>query len=145
MGTRVSTLLDAYALVALLGAEPAGVEVERLLRAGDCAMTTINLAEAGDVLERLHNVPQAESRARIDPLIGSALDLVELDAGTAWLAAELRSRHYHRTLRPVSIADCVLVASAKRRGGAIATADRPLIDVARDEDVRVTPLSRTAA
>src|SRR5262245_14701639 len=43
---RPLTLLDAYAVVALLVAEPAGAEVKELLRAGGCRVVVVNLAEA---------------------------------------------------------------------------------------------------
>ncbi len=41
-------LLDAYALVALLRGEAAGDEVEKLVRAGDCAATLVNVSECVD-------------------------------------------------------------------------------------------------
>jgi len=40
------SLLDAYALIALLGDEPAADKVEELLRRGDCSASVVNLAEA---------------------------------------------------------------------------------------------------
>ncbi len=38
-------------------------------------------------------------------------------------AARLRSRHYHRTTRPLSMADCVALATAITSGSALATSD----------------------
>jgi predicted nucleic acid-binding protein len=47
-----ATLIDASALIALLGAEPAADQVREILSRG-AAMTTLNLAEVVDRLKRL--------------------------------------------------------------------------------------------
>jgi hypothetical protein len=54
-------------------------------------------------------------------------------------ARSLRARHYHRTKRPVSLADCSLIACAGT-GDSIATLDAVLIEMARDEDIAVVDL-----
>ena len=53
--------------------------------------------------------------------------------------AQLRSRHYDRSQRAVSIADCILVAHA-RVGDSVATADPGVAGMARDEGVHVIGL-----
>lgn len=133
------TLLDAYALVALLADEPAADNVESLLRADDCGVALFNLAEAIDVTQRVHHLGPDEVRAVVEPLLGGVLALVIPTAGHAWRAAEIRVRHYDRRARALSLADCFLMAAATV-DDQIATADPPLADAARDEDVRVIGL-----
>jgi predicted nucleic acid-binding protein len=132
--------LDAYALVALLADEPAAEEAEKLLRGGDCGAVLVNLAEAVDVSCRVYGLAEAEVRAGLEPLFASgALAAVTPTEPTAWRAARLRVDHYARRTKPVSLADCFLVASAGHRD-AIATADAPVAEVARAEAVEVIAL-----
>jgi predicted nucleic acid-binding protein len=133
----VGTLLDAYALIALLAQEQAEPEVKRLLRRGDVAMPSVNLAEAIDYLERREKIAEEELRPLIEQL---PFEVLPLDEPTAWSAARLRARHYHRRRRPVSLADCVLVASSKA-GDEVATNDPAVLDMARDEGVKVRVLT----
>jgi predicted nucleic acid-binding protein len=132
----VGTVLDAYALVALLADEPAADEVERLLEQGGGKITVINLAEALDVLERRDRIPESVLREALDGLPVRVLPPSESDA---WRAGALRARHYHRRRRPVSIADCFLIAAAEE-GDAVATADVAVLDAAADEHVDVLDL-----
>jgi uncharacterized protein with PIN domain len=137
----VSVLLDAFALIALLREEPAAEEVEAILRKGEAAMPAINLAEALDVLQRLHGV----SRERLDtitaPLLQESIELLAVDERLARRAADIRARRYHRTRAPISLADCVLLAAAQD-SDVLATADQPLIAAAGREGVRVKELMR---
>lgn len=135
----MTRLLDAHALVALVLDEPAAGEVEALIRSGDSAVATLNLAEAVDVATRVKGLPAASVRATLEPLLGDVIAVRALDAGVAWRAAELRSRLYHRSRAPLSLADCVLMASAGP-DDAIATADVPLIGAAQAEGVGVIGL-----
>jgi predicted nucleic acid-binding protein len=137
----VSVLLDAFALVALLAEEPAADEVEALLRRGDAALTAINLAEALDVLQRVQGIARERLETLTGPLVREGLKLLPVDERMARAAADIRARHYHRTRAPVSLADCVLVAAA-RSSDVLATADRPLLRVARAEGVQVRELRR---
>jgi predicted nucleic acid-binding protein len=128
-------------LVALVAEEPAAAEVEQLLRAGDCRVAPANLAEAVDICQRIHGLPLEEIRSALDPLlISEVLQPVPTDADEAWVAAELRARHYDRRTKALSLADCLLLAHATREGEAIATADPPLARAARDEGVDVIGL-----
>ncbi len=137
----MSVLLDAFALIALLREEPAAGEVEAILRRGEAAMPTINLAEALDVLQRLHGVSRERQDAIIAPLLQESVKLLAVDEPMARRAADIRARRYHRTKAPVSLADCVLLAAAKEPD-VLATADAPLIAVAGQEGVRVKQLER---
>lgn len=141
MEKPLSTWLDAYALVALLGGESAGPAVEEILRRGNVRMATLNLAEALDQLERRARLPADEISDRLEPLLAGAVDVVALDARIAWGAASLRARWYHRARAPVSLADCVLLSSAGP-GDAVATADRPVLRIAPELGVEALELPR---
>ncbi|MDQ3722272.1 MAG: PIN domain-containing protein [Actinomycetota bacterium] len=131
-------LLDASALLAHLIGQPQGPAVTALLASGGLGMATVNLAETIDVLSR--RVGRERAYDALAPLVdGSVAHLVALDAPRAWRLGELRARHYHRTRRPVSLADCALLACADP-GDSVATLDRVVIAMARDEEVEVVDL-----
>jgi predicted nucleic acid-binding protein len=139
------TLLDAYAVVALIADEPAADEVERLLRAGNCQVVVANLAEAIDISQRIHAMPLLEVRTILEPIfLQGALKAIVSERADAWHAAELRGKHYHRRERPLSLADCFLIAAALEHGEAVATADPTLADAARSEGVEVIGLPDTS-
>lgn len=132
-------LIDASALIALLGREPAAEEVRELLRSGRAAMTTLNLAEAVDRLQRRYGIKPDESRPVIEGLLHQSLALLPLDERVAWRSGELRAKHYHRTRCPLSLADSVVIASVPV-GGCIATSDSHLLSVATKESLSVIVL-----
>lgn len=134
----MGAVLDAYALVALLGDEPAAGQVEHLLQSGAAKVTSINFAEALDVLQRRDGIPEEVLREALD---GLPVQLLPASENDAWKAASLRALHYHRRHRPVSIADCFLVAAAGR-ADQVATADGAVLAMARDEGVDVLELRR---
>lgn len=140
----MTVLLDAFALIALLAEEPAADEVEAILRRGAAATPTINLAEALDVLQRTQGVSRERLDAVLTPLLHESIALMPVDERMAQRAADIRARRYHRTRAPISLADCVLLAAAES-SEALATADAPLVAVARLESVRVIELPRPAA
>lgn len=135
------TLLDAYALIAFLVGGPAASQVRGLLREGGAAVATANLAEALDVSQRVYGLPIERAMAVLDPLFGGPLTTLplDLDLDVARRAAEIRSAHYHRSSRPISLADAILVASAGANGR-IATADPDVLAVARAEGLDTVPL-----
>lgn len=133
------TLLDAYALIALLLDEPAAAEVETLVRRRDAAATTTNLIEALDVSHRVRGLPIERARATLEPLLEGAIAVIPLDRAFAERAAELRVRHYHRTSCPISLADSVLLASAGPHDR-IATADPDVLRVAAAEGLETVAL-----
>lgn len=139
------TLLDAYALVALTVDEPAAGEVETLLRKGHARVVVTNLAEAIDVSQRVHGLTADDVRTVLEPLVlTEALTVVASQEPDAWLAAQLRARHYERRTRALSLADCFLLVHALADESPIATADPPLADAARSEGVRVIALPDSA-
>jgi PIN domain nuclease of toxin-antitoxin system len=132
------TLIDASALIALLGAEPAAGEVQEILRSG-ATMTTLNLAEAIDRLKRRYDIEIEQTRPVIEGLLSKSLELLPLGAAQAWRAGEIRAAHYHRSRCPISLADAVLVASTPA-GGRIASSDGLLLRVAASEGIPTAAL-----
>jgi predicted nucleic acid-binding protein len=128
------TLLDAYALVAFMVGGPATPQVRAILREGDAAVASANLAETLDVSQRLYGLAIARAMEILEPLLEGPLTLVALDLEIARRAAEIRAGHYHRSTRPLSLADAVLIASAGP-GDRIATADTHVLAVAREEEI----------
>jgi predicted nucleic acid-binding protein len=136
--SSAGTLIDASALIALLGGEPAAGEVQEMLNRG-AAMTTLNLAEAIDRLKRRYDLEIERTRPVIEGLLAKSLTLLPLEPLQAWRAGEVRAAHYHRSHCPISLADAVLVASAPV-GGRIASSDGPLLAVAASEGIATAVL-----
>lgn len=137
-------LLDAYALVAFLGEEPAAAEVEELLRHNACAISTVNLAEAIDISIRVHGVAVEELRQVIGTLVATdRLAQIAPDDSVAWRAAGLRGTYYKKRTCELSLADCFLLASAGPEDS-IATADPPVTAAARNEGLTVIGLPDSA-
>ncbi len=132
------TLLDAYALIAFMVGGPATPQVRAILREGNAAVASANLAETLDVSQRLYRLPIARAMEILEPLLEGPLTVLVLDLEGARRAAAIRANHYHRTSRPLSLADAVLIASAKP-GDRIATADPHVLAVAAEE--RLEPLA----
>jgi PIN domain nuclease of toxin-antitoxin system len=132
------TLIDASALIALLGAEPAAREVQEMLSSG-AAMTTLNLAEAIDRLKRRYDLEIERTRPVIEGLLVRSLMLLPLGPTQAWRAGEIRAAHYHRSRCPISLADAVLVASVPA-GGRIASSDGSVLMLAASEGVATVAL-----
>jgi len=139
----LTDVLDAFALVALMLDEPAAPEVEALLRRGEIAITTTNLAEALDQLHRVHGADLAELRAHLAPILGETVEVVDATEAMTWRAVELRARHYRRRDRELSLADCVALAAAGQ-GDRMATADPPLARAAAAEGIELLPLPSSA-
>jgi uncharacterized protein with PIN domain len=136
------TLIDAYGLVALVADEPSAGDVEALLREGESVVVALNLAEAVDICQRVYGLAADEVRQALEPLVLSELLVIAASGeAEAWLAADLRARHYHRTECPLSMADCFLLAHALNTGNAIATPDPDLSRIARVEAVTVIALA----
>jgi PIN domain nuclease of toxin-antitoxin system len=138
------TLLDAYALIAFLVGGPARAEVRGILREGGVAVASANLAETLDVSQRVHGLSIARAMEVLEPLLEDTLAVIALDATTARAAAELRASYYHRSDRPISLADAVLLASAKP-DWRIATADPDVLAVASSEQLETIALPAQGA
>lgn len=132
-------LLDAYALIAFLTGGPAAPQVRSILRDGDTGVTAPNLVEVLDVSARIRALPIDRAIEILEPLFGEVLTIVPLDLPEAQRAAEIRAEHYHRSSRPISLADAVLIAVAGS-GDHVATADPDVIAVAQAERIGTIPL-----
>jgi len=132
-------LLDAAALIAFLRAEPAQAEVEALLREADAAICAVNLAEVVDRLARRGRLPVERIEAVLAGLIDVTLVVIACETAHAMRAGTLRARHYHRRNAPLSLGDCVLLATATD-GDALVTSDRALLRVARVEGIETVAL-----
>ena len=132
-------LLDASALLAHLRAEPAGPEVEELIRGGGTAMSVANLAEVIDKVLRETGIEAADLDSLLSTLVGELVSVRPLDERTARRAGRLRARHYHRRSSPVSLADCILLATAGA-DDSIATSDGVLLRAAASEQISTVSL-----
>jgi PIN domain nuclease of toxin-antitoxin system len=134
-------ILDAYALIAALVAEPAQVDVEPLLRdPAGAAIASVNFGECIDVLTRVRAIPSETVHERVGWLEAGGLFVVPVDRELATSAGEVRARRYHRRNRPLSMADCIALVLAQRESARLATADPHLAAAARDEGVVIIAL-----
>jgi PIN domain nuclease of toxin-antitoxin system len=128
------TVLDPFAVVALLRGEHAAPAVREMIERGNAQLTAVGVAEVVDHLLHVMNVPEEEA----------ALDLAQLGlTEPPTLSPELallRARHYHRTHRAVSLADCIAAEAAQVRSTDLATADPHLLDLCYDEGIAALPL-----
>ncbi|MDP9443541.1 MAG: PIN domain-containing protein [Actinomycetota bacterium] len=133
------TILDAYAVLALLKGEPAAPVVAELLRDDpSAALTALGVAGVLDHLIRLEGA--TEEDAALDVAQLGLADPEPVDAATALRAGALRARHYDRNHRAVSLADCVAAETARRARTALASVDPPLLDLCHDEAIDVVAL-----
>lgn len=127
-------ILDAYAVLALLKGEPAAVDVQRLLESEQVAvLTVVGVAEVLDHVVRLEGA--TEEDAALDLAQLGLAEAIPVDGGLAARAGLLRARHYHRTTRAVSLADCVAAEVARAEGSPLVTADPHLLELCRDEGI----------
>jgi PIN domain nuclease of toxin-antitoxin system len=139
------TLLDAYAVVALVADEPAAEQVEGILREGGSRVVIVNLAEAIDIAGRVRAIPIDDIRVAIEPLlISNVLAPAISDEPQGWLAAEIRGTYYHRRTSALSMADCLLLAHGVTDGGPIATSDGPVANAAEALGIGVVRLPDSA-
>ena len=127
------TVLDAFAVIALLRGEPAAPEVRRLIGTGDVLLTAVGVGEVIDHLVRVVGASEEDA----------SLDVAQLGLGNAFAvddelglrAGRLRARQYHRSDRAVSLADCIAAEAARALHTDLATADPHLLDLCRDEQI----------
>ena len=132
-------VLDAYPVVGLLRNEPIADEARALLESGMPAwLTPLGVAEVVDRRVRLDEVDP--ETVVMDLMEFGLAEPAPLDAHTATRAGALRARHYHRTTRSVSLADCVNAESARAANARLATSDPHLLDLCADEGIQTIPL-----
>jgi predicted nucleic acid-binding protein len=132
-------MLDASALLSLLLGQPAEAEVSALLRRGSCAIPAPCLAEVVDKLIRKYRVDPDAVSERLGLLIDETIPVVSIDPRIAWQAGELRAAHYHRKAAPLSLADCIVLATAGP-DDEIASSDATVIATAEKLGIGVVPL-----
>lgn len=132
-------VLDAYALEAYLNDEVVAADiVEPLLMSGEqILITAVNLAETADRMIRLNGATREELESDV---IGLGITVTEVGAASGFDAANMRARHYHRTHRAVSIADCCAAAVALDRYAVLVSSDPALLAMMHDEGGRYLAL-----
>ncbi len=138
------TVLDASVVIAGL-TDPATDIFDDLLRGGVARISTINLAEVVDVLMRKHGSTREDVVDAVDLLVSIGLVIDGLSARQALAAGSLRARHFDKRTRPISMADCAVIALASEVAESIASTDRTLLEVAVAEGVATLDPSRWTA
>ena len=103
-------------------------------------LSALNLAEVIDVLTRIYGRAPASTMNALVLLEAAGLRVVPVDAEIGVDAGELHARHYDRKTSPLSMADCVALATARSVNEPLATADPPLAAAARAIGVAILPL-----
>lgn len=136
------SVLDAQAVVAAFVGEPAADAVEVLLRGSDGPprISAANVAEVIDVLGRFRSQGVELVVERLDWLVAGGLEVIAVDDSIARRAGAVRARHYHARQRPISLADCLALATALALDDVLATSDPHLLDTATAEGCRVRAL-----
>ena len=136
------TVLDAQAVVALLLGEPAADEVAAMTRDSGhpVSISAVNVAEVVDVLVRVMGRTHDQVIEKLDWLSAGGLVVVPVDEGIGRIAGRIHAERYHRRDRPLSMADCIALATAITQREAIATSDPPLAATATLEGCDVVPL-----
>lgn len=132
--------VDATGLIEFIVGGSSRAQVERLLLERDCSVNAVQLAEVDDVCERVHTLPRHAARDTLQPLTDSRLRIQPVAAELGRTAGELRATHYHGRDRDLSLADCILLASAGP-GDSIATGDRAVLDTAAELGIETVELS----
>ena len=113
-------VLDSYAVLAYLEAEPGSDRVRELLEAakeGECHlyMCVVNLGEVMYITERERGLPKAqETLARIDEL---PVEIVNVDRSLTMAAAHLKMDC------PIAYADCFAAALSQVKNAPLVTGD----------------------
>jgi len=92
-------------------------------------MAAPNIVEVYDIAVRREGLPIERVAAVVEPLFEGTIEQVAVDAELARRAAEIRTEHYHRKTRRLSLADVILLAAAQR-ADKIATSDSDVLTVA---------------
>jgi len=103
-------------------------------------VSAVNLAEVIDVMARIYDQTPADMMQALALLEAAGLTIAPVDAEIGVSAGELHARHYDRKTSPLSMADCVALATAMALDEPLATSDPPLAIAARTENVQVIAL-----
>jgi predicted nucleic acid-binding protein len=135
----VRTFLDANVLVAVILGEPAMGPALALLREGSTAMAASNIAEVYDISVRREGLSADRVAEVLEPLFEGVVEPIPVDADLARRAAEIRIEHYHRTKRPLSLVDVILLA-APGPEDKIATSDSAVLAIAAELGIETIEL-----
>ena len=111
-----------------------------MLRTRPISISALNLAEAVDTVIRARGQDPDGVHEKVGLLIIGGLEVEPVWLRVMWLATSLRAKHYHREKAPVSLADCICIATAITLDTDLATTDAPLAAVARATGVDVIAL-----
>jgi ribonuclease VapC len=131
-------VLDSYALLAYLEAEPGSGRIRELLEAAkgrSCYlyMCVVNMGEVIYITERERGLPKAqETLARIDEL---PIEIVNVDRPLTLAAAHLK------TDCPIAYADCFAAALSQIKDATLVTGDPEFSKIKPDCNVRIEWLS----
>lgn len=136
------TLLDSGAIIGALLGEPCTEQVATILRSPDDGIASIAAVTVAEVIDRLvrRGLRVDACDNALELLFAGGLVVHPSDAETGRLAGLLRARHWDPVRRPVSLADCVILASAMLHEESLATGDRALVGAARAEGHPVIPV-----
>ena len=135
-------MLDAYALEAFLNLEASAPIVRDLILSGEQVLiTAVNLAETADRMIRLNGATRDELESDV---IGLGITVTGVDTTVGFDAAALRAKHYHRTRRAVSVADCCAAAVTLDRDATLVSSDPALLGLLHDEGGRYLALPGSA-
>ncbi len=119
-------VLDAWAVLALLQAEPAGPRVRDAVADGGAVVSWISLGEVHYVMTRERSAADADSGLRqILPSVRAEAPDPEIIIAAARIKAG----------GGLSYADCFVIATAQRYGAPLLTGDPEIIDWAGDVEV----------
>lgn len=100
----------------------------------------MNLAEVIDVMTRIYDRASALILDALVLLESGGLHVVPVDADIGVAAGDLHARHYDRKTSPLSMADCVALATSLSLAQPLATSDPALAAAARLEGAVVIAL-----
>lgn len=135
----MTTVLDAYAVIAYLRAEPCAGEVAGLLRDATI-LTSLNAAEVIDQMVRVFGANPDTVDADLGLLHRAGLTVMPVTYETGKQAGRIHARRYHRKQSAVSLADCVAASAALASSAPLATSDPALAQLVRAEGGNVHPL-----
>lgn len=127
-------VLDSYALLAYLEAEPGSDRVSKLLETaeeGRCRlyMCVVNLGEVMYIVERERGLSRAqETLARIDEL---PIEIMNVDRTLTLVAAHLKRDC------PIAYADCFAAALSQIKNATLVTGDPEFRKIKADCNVRI--------
>jgi len=124
--------------------EPNADRIIEAIGDASASVSTVTLAEAVDVLERVHRWPSGAVARAVTGFLGIAVMFVPPTAEIAVRAGAIRARHYRRRANAISLGDCFVLATAAN-GEILVTSDRDLARTARAEGIDVAFVPSSAS